>query len=321
MEKIKYSSIMKKYYFFKIELRQNIQGELRKTVLPLPGQTTYVTLSDRNHPVDTNLKVQLALRQNTLVCSLPGIEDVVIGVCHEGNREKELKLIQQSRMLPVRNEENAPLQRVYFYRTEAQVFLVKRPAWFLDQEVAMPLADDDMFRAYEALLAGSRPDTGTQQQTATAPNDETPAEAEPASAFDPTAFAPDSEIGMVEDHLRLGCQETTAMTCALYISRLRDRMRAGVVAFSYMKQNGSLRKAYGTRNPDVIRLCHGNTDLSARRPDASNDGAHFHYFDIQQGDWRCFCTEDFQSITDEEVVPANNFARIRQISYTPITES
>ena len=313
---------MKKYYFFKVELRQNIQGELRKTVLPLPGQTTYVTLSDRNHPVDTNLKVQLALRQNTLVCALPGIEDVVLGVCHEGNREKELRLIQQSRMLPVSNEENAPLQRVYFYRTEAQVFLVKRPAWFLDQEVAMPLADDDMFRAYEALTS-ARPDTEVPQQTATASNDETPAEAEAesASAFDPTAFAPDSEIGMVEDHRRLGCQETTAMTCALYISRLRDRMRAGVVAFSYMKQNGSLRKAYGTRNPDIIRLCHGNTDLAARRPDASNDGGHFHYFDIQQGDWRCFCTEDFQSITDDEVVPAHNFARIRQISYTPIIES
>lgn len=313
---------MKKYYFFKVEIRQNIQGELRKTVLPLPGQTTYVTLSDRNHPVDTNLKVQLSLGQTTLVCALPGIEDVVIGVCHEGNKEKELRLIQQSRMLPVSNEENAPLQRVYFYRTEAQVFLVKRPAWFLDQEVAMPLADDDMFRAYEALLAGSRPDTGAQQQTATAPNDETPAEAESASAFDPTTFAPDSEIGMVEDHLRLGCQETTAMTCALYISRLRDRMRAGVVAFSYMKQNGSLRKAYGTRNPDIIRLCHGNADLSARRPDASNDGAHFHYFDIQQGDWRCFCTEDFQSIAEEnEVIPAHNYESIRQIQRMPISES
>ena len=293
---------MKKYYFFKIELRQNIQGELRKIVLPLPGQTTYVTLSDRFHPIETNLKVQLALRQNTLVCALPGIEDVVIGVCHEGNREKELRLIQQSRMLPVSNEENAPLQRSYFYRTEAQVFLVKRPEWFLGHEVSMPLADDEMLRAYEELTS-ARPDTVAPQQTATAPGDETPAEAEPASAFDPTAFAPDSEIGMVEDHLRLGRQETTAMTCAL------------------MKQNGSLRKAYGTRNPDVIRLCHGNTDLSARRPDASNDGAHFHYFDIQQGDWRCFCTEDFQSITDDEVIPAHNFARIRQISYTPIIES
>ena len=312
---------MKKYYFFKIELRQNIQGELRKVVLPLPGQTTYVTLSDRNHPVDTNLKVQLSLGQTTLVCALPGIEDVIIGVCHEGNREKELRLIQQSRMQPTSNEENAPTERVYFYRTEAQVFLVKRPEWFLDHEVSMPLADDEMLRAYEAL-AGSRPDTVAPQQTATAPGDETPAEAESASAFDPTAFAPDSEISMVEDHLRLGCQESTAMACALYISRLRDRMRAGVVAFSYMKQNGSLRKAYGTRNPDVIRLCHGNADLSARRPDASNDGAHFHYFDIQQGDWRCFCTEDFRDITDEnEVVPAHNFARIRQISYMPITES
>lgn len=310
---------MKKYYFFRVELRQNIQGELRKVVLPLPGQTTYVTLNDRNHPVDTNLKVQLALRQNTLVCSLPGIEDVVIGVCHEGISEKALKLTQQSRMLPVSNEENAPAERVFFYRTEAPVFLVKRPEWFLNQEVSMPLADDAMLRAYEALVGTH---TDVPQQTATAPGDETPAEAEPASAFDPTAFAPDSEIGLVEDHLRLGCQETTAMTCALYISRLRDRMRAGVVAFSYMKQNGSLRKAYGTRNPDVIRLLHGNTDLSARRPDASNDGAHFHYFDVQQGDWRCFCTEDFQSIRDEnEIVPAHNYESIRQISRMPISES
>lgn len=313
---------MKKFYFFKVELRQNIQGELRKVVLPLPGQTTYVTLSDRNHPVDTNLKVQLALRQNTLVCSLPGIEDVVIGVCHEGNREKDLRLIQQSRMQPTSNEENAHTERVYFYRTEAQVFLVKRPEWFLDQEVSMPLADDEMLRAYEAL-AGSRPDTGAPQQTATAPGDETPAEAEPASAFDPTAFAPDSEISMVEDHLRLGRQESTAMEIALNISRLRDRMRAGVVAFFYMKQNGSLREAYGTRNPDVIRLLGGNTDLSARRPDASMaDGTHFHYFDIQRGDWRMFCTEDFQYIRDEnEVVPAHNTAKIRQISYMPISES
>ena len=93
--------------------------------------------------------------------------------------------------------------------------------------------------------------------------------------------------------------ETRALNKTLQISKLMDRMQHGVAKFSFFKQNGDYREAYGTRNPDIIdtfgtQESHGGVSVP--------DGEHFHYFDIGRRAWRCFCVQDFDNLEEDFLV-------------------
>jgi hypothetical protein len=73
---------------------------------------------------------------------------------------------------------------------------------------------------------------------------------------------------------------------------LKKAMQADVVHFRYVKADGSMRSAYGTRDADLIR---------EHRGDPSGKGGDrplmtFVYFDLVRDDWRAFRPESIVGI-------------------------
>lgn len=75
-------------------------------------------------------------------------------------------------------------------------------------------------------------------------------------------------------------------------------LRSGIVKFEFEKKDGSLRVAYGTRNPKII------SDVIGERP--AGDGpkkaprpGFITYFDMEKGSFRCFAEERFVGVVEE----------------------
>lgn len=65
---------------------------------------------------------------------------------------------------------------------------------------------------------------------------------------------------------------------------LKMRMHYGVVSFSYIKKDGTMRKAHGTLKKSLLPDLVG----SGRKPSADV----FVYFDVDQENWRSFRREN-----------------------------
>ncbi|MFN8304039.1 MAG: SH3 beta-barrel fold-containing protein [Saprospiraceae bacterium] len=71
---------------------------------------------------------------------------------------------------------------------------------------------------------------------------------------------------------------------AWQVARLRHRLRAGAARFTFQKQDGEVREAYGTLNPALFQYEHKGTDR-AESPTA------IRYFDLDKNAWRSFRAE------------------------------
>lgn len=298
---------MVKFYFFKVCREMNAQRQYRTVLHPLPGQTTYVNQRETGRPLDTALKVQVASRENSKVCRL--VTDTVVGVAIEGRTLRDTKL-----GIYTRDEQE-------FYRAEGELLLVDNPYYLSSQVTFIRYASDcypSMMEAYNLLSnsdargeeAPQAPRTAEESAEAVA-NTTMPSTATVISTA-PQRRVDTTELESIESNLLDTLPERETLGKLLIISQIRDRMRIGVAKFSFLKQNGDTRLAYGTRNPDVIRLCGGDVMEQQERQDGGPDGEHFHYFDVQKRAWRCFCVEDIISVTSE--MPIVDTATIRLLS-------
>lgn len=71
---------------------------------------------------------------------------------------------------------------------------------------------------------------------------------------------------------------------AWQVARLRAALRAGATRFTFQKQDGEVREAYGTLCPDLFQYEHKGSDR-AESPTAIK------YFDLDKGAWRSFRAE------------------------------
>ena len=276
---------MKQFYFFVVKNERNASGQNRTVLHPIPGQNTRPGYYDT--PVDPALKVQLSLGENTKAVRLS--EGAIVGVCHEGANVQRCALKSYSRA-------NVP-----FYRTEAEIFLVYSNN---DRDVSVPnltVANAEMMIAYaqvtSAACAASEASDSPLAERAdscdiSSPESETPASS-PSRTAQVVTFNPE-ELRLIEDSLRLEMNEREALTKLLTISQIKDRVAVGVARFTYIKQNGETRVAYGTRNREVMQQVEyrGTNNQDRTR---QQDGGHFVYFDLGRGDWRSFCTPDIVS--------------------------
>jgi len=284
---------MTTYYFFKIEREHNASHEYRTVVHPLPGQFTYVNQSHRHEPVDPTLKVQLPNAQNGKACRCSCGDVIGVKLTSDNPHYTKLGLYK-------RNETK-------FYRTEGEIYLVHGIGCHNLQQ-----ADDAMMEAYHTLQAN------TVSAAQASPREQAPIETQPCGA----SLAPrvpthinTRELSTIEDSLLEDLDEREALNKTLIISQIRDRTYIGVSKFCYVKQNGEIRVAYGTRNPEVIRLLNGN-----EQPDNGHsnepDGAHFNYFDVQRHAWRRFCTSDIKSVQADILI--TNIGAIRSLAATNV---
>lgn len=295
---------MKQYYFFKIATVQNQSGQMRKTVFPLPGQhqCSAVCAGDE---IDATLKVQLALAENTKACAMP--DDTIIGVEYESVRNRELMLSKYSREQDINGER----VRVYFYRTDKPIFLVSVVAYDIAERVHLQRADEEMLAAFRTLTPVNT--ESAQEQSAPELLDEQ------TSAAVTQAPSSADELRAIEERFAMNGSpedERRNLKKLLKIAHVLDRMKIGVAQFSYFKQNGNYREAYGTRNHEIIRLLGGNTENPRADRNGNYDGEHVAYFDIQRRDWRCFCAVDIDEV-GMNMVPQS---QVNDVASAPVTD-
>lgn len=82
------------------------------------------------------------------------------------------------------------------------------------------------------------------------------------------------------------CNKSRALTMAWEICNFRDRLRRGLVRFSYRKADGTDRVALGTNNPLLIP--------TAQVPKSPGVNVYRErlaivtYYDLEKDAWRCF---------------------------------
>ena len=88
---------------------------------------------------------------------------------------------------------------------------------------------------------------------------------------------------------KVDCFET-ALSKALMITVLKEKMSKGIVHFLYQKIDGSIREAFGTTHRVIVE---SKTNGNGTSPERRNMTA---YFDVEKGQWRCFKWENFIGI-------------------------
>lgn len=96
-----------------------------------------------------------------------------------------------------------------------------------------------------------------------------------------------SEVLTLAHQIRRQNQFLTWGQCqaqAWQVVRLRTALRAGATRFTFQKQDGEVREAYGTLNPDLFQYENKGSDR-AESPTAIK------YYDLEKGAWRSFRAE------------------------------
>lgn len=291
---------MKNYYFF-VSKTEDHNGQLRKVLKTLPG--FFFSSGHGMSPVDTNLNVQLPLRANQLKTQLP-VGTIFVGF-KEGNTPNRATISIYNRGAE------------QFYRMESVFPLFLTDDLYVDMAAyndrpsewrpsAETVAQWDIYIRkvvesynrtsdevnFEAFASMTNLHLGLQLRarnynatTQSLPSQETPSE---TTEVDFSLFG----MGNI-DFMRALRTQRVEPDKQVKICHLIDMMSKGVVEFSYMKQNGELRHAKGTRCPDFLSANNISSTSSNFR---EQTGYHVPYFDLEKSAFRCFCTPDFQEL-------------------------
>lgn len=96
-----------------------------------------------------------------------------------------------------------------------------------------------------------------------------------------------SEVLTLAHHIRRQNQFLSWGQCqtqAWQVARLRSALFAGATRFTFQKQDGDVREAYGTLNPDLFQYEYKGSER-AESPTAIK------YFDLDKNAWRSFRAE------------------------------
>ena len=86
-----------------------------------------------------------------------------------------------------------------------------------------------------------------------------------------------------------------AMVGCEALQELIDRLYSGVVIFSYLKTDGSVRDAIRTLKPSLLDMLRATVEpKSGQRRSKRSDIVM--YYDLKSEDWRCFRCENFISM-------------------------
>lgn len=109
------------------------------------------------------------------------------------------------------------------------------------------------------------------------------------------------------------------------ISTLVNMLRADIVEFQFEKKDGTIRTAYGTRNPKIIADKIGASTSSTIKGKSSERPGFINYFDMEKVQFRCFAEERFLGVIDEHsrMFEGNTYANniLNFETYTYINES
>ncbi len=109
------------------------------------------------------------------------------------------------------------------------------------------------------------------------------------------------------------------------IPTLVNMLRADIVEFQYEKKDGTIRTAYGTRNPKIIADKIGASTSSNIKGKSNDIPGFINYFDMEKVSFRRFAEERFLGVIDEHsrMFEGNSYANniLNFETYTYINES
>lgn len=271
------------YYFFKSGFETNAQGERRMRLRALPGQSTYSIATNSLVAVRTDMTVQANSESLHRIINAP--EGTIWGIKIEGRTSHAASLKVYHR------------NNIDFYRVENAIHQEEFPA--------------EMAAAYRIVANTVEPEIpmaaaeGTDRGNVAAEPQETTARQQ-RQQLPESALVPDEATKGIVAAIRQRAGEFGLEDHdILALSRLADRLAAGVVVFSYTKNStGERRIAYGTRNRSVINA-YSTSSVSDTRASQPFDGEHFYYYDLQRNGWRNFTVDNFLSVS--HFVPAQGF--------------
>lgn len=259
---------MTNFFFFRSEYQVNAQGERRMVLRAVPGQSTFDIHTRSVVPVRTDLHVQADSDSLGRIVRNP--VGTIWGIRVTGSTEHAASLKTYTR------------NGRQFYRAED----CARESDF----------DSPMTAAWLIVNGTVEPDIEfpeTQEGTTS----ETSSRQEDTTVLHETTIAGGRDfVAAIREH---AAENGLDPLDVIALSRLRDRLAAGVVRFRYEKNSdGSERTAIGTRNPDVISS-HGGDPTGNRENRLPFDGTHVGYFDLQRRAWRSFTADNFLSHPSE----------------------
>lgn len=83
------------------------------------------------------------------------------------------------------------------------------------------------------------------------------------------------------------------------MSTFVNMLRSDVVEFQFEKKDGTIRTAYGTRNPKIIADKIGASTSTTIKGKSSDKPGLVTYFDMEKVQFRCFAEERFLGVIDE----------------------
>ena len=269
------------YFFFKSGFETNTQGERRMRLRALPGQSTYSIATDSLVAVRCDMTVQASSESLHRIVNTP--EGTIWGIKIEGRT-------QHSASLKVYRRNGAD-----FYRVENAIHQEEFPA-------EMAAAYRIVANTVEPEIPMDAAEGADHGNVATEPQETTARQQQlPESALVPNEATKDIVAAIRQRAGEFGLEDHDILD----LSRLADRLAAGVVIFSYDKNStGERRIAYGTRNRSVINA-YGASSVSDTRTSQPFDGEHFYYYDLQRNAWRNFTVDNFLSVS--HFVPAQGF--------------
>ena len=281
---------MRNFYFFRHTLERNAQGEFRHELRALPGQTTYSLCPRGPVAVLTTQKVQCSNELRHTLLSAP--VGAVFGMKITGNTAWASCLKTYTR------------NNILFYRVDNAVLMDG-------------CTDEDMIAAYRLLCR-------TEEPEMTFTDGETPASGSADASADslaPATTATMRGLNATAPLLRAVLVGDAASGLdsgdLILLSRFFDRAAAGVIVFSYLKNStGNIRRAIGTRNPEIIRryaAMQGSSESSPRSAQPF-DGVHVNYYDLERGDWRCFTADNLTHVSTEHFAPASDMGGVDRMA-------
>lgn len=91
----------------------------------------------------------------------------------------------------------------------------------------------------------------------------------------------------IRDYLDNACTGISAKKRFETVCLIDECMRRDICHFTYRKNNGEIRDAYGTRLKEIIERYLEEKDRDKGKPERST-GSSYTYFDLERLEWRSF---------------------------------
>lgn len=273
---------MEKTYFF---ISRRVNG--RMLIFPISGQTTFRFTTHTRKPIILNSDIRVRVSTDTLhiVCGLP--EGTIYAITYHSEYSTEGDIRGRELGIIERNQHDAQHILVSFYDVPViyPIACQYAPAQMTYRPVSIP---ENLQADLRTLMASRNRNSEhidkMKEEFRNFTLNRTPVTENKAvlTVNCPKAF------NLFKSNFRpLNRNNNEAKYQFGQIFNLYKGLSLGICKFIYRKNDGSVRIAYGTINPNIISYL-PNCPTETNSNLSHNNGEYFNYYDLGKQDWRKF---------------------------------